>query len=134
MVERAALCQRYAHRVRVPTVQCPGLKSQPDLFKIAGALNLQRFGFGASQGRQQHSRQNCDDGNYDQEFDQSECPCRFPESFHKRVPVCLVWLTLPNFWRSSSASTSRYYSLAKRVPALFLPGIEEREVLTKSSP
>ena len=51
-------------------------KAQPELAHLAHATYPLGFGFGAGQRRQQHRRQNGDNGDYHQQFDQGETRSR----------------------------------------------------------
>ena len=55
-------------------VQVVGVKRQrdPHLFQIIGAVDAFRFLFGVTRRWQKHARENCDDGDHDEEFDESE--------------------------------------------------------------
>jgi len=48
------------------------LIGQPYLFEVVHAVNALGARFGAGQRRQQHGRQDGDDGDHDQQLDQSE--------------------------------------------------------------
>ena len=74
LVGRAAFRGRYLHRVAIPVVNRPGLEGQADLLEVVGAINALGASLGAGQSRQQHSRQNGDDGDHDEQFDQRESP------------------------------------------------------------
>jgi hypothetical protein len=65
---RAAVVGGHRHRSAVAAIQGPGLGGEADLSEVVGAADA----FGASQGRQQHGRQNGDDGDDDQQFDERE--------------------------------------------------------------
>ena len=60
--------------VVVPRVQMCG---QTELLLVVHALRSLRFVFGAGEDWQEHSRQDCDDGDHDQKFDQRESARHF---------------------------------------------------------
>ena len=69
---RTTLRIGYCHGVKVPIVSRKNAKAQPDVFQVTGTLDFLRLGLGFSQGRQQHARQNGDDGDHDQQLDERE--------------------------------------------------------------
>ena len=62
----------HRHGVKVPIVSRKNAKAQPDVFQVTSTLDFLRLGLGFSQGRQQHARQNGDDGDHDQQLDERE--------------------------------------------------------------
>src|SRR6266536_6349411 len=71
----------------------PHTVGQPNLLKVADAVNALRFGLGFGEGRQKKARENGDDGNNDQQLDERESlHSGFANMIHSLVSlVSLFW-------------------------------------------
>ena len=67
-----------------------GAERETDLLEVVYAINTLGTGFGAGQCREQHGRQDGDNRDNDEQFDEGECPHRFPEVFHNTFLIN-VW-------------------------------------------